>query len=249
MAAHSKSADGAQRVEGRLIKYRAVVFDLWGTLVDELTYPEANRLVYRQKVDETADLLGLDRDAFADAWAAGAEERVVGAFSTEGALLHICRELGVEPDASRVRAGVDVRYEYVRGALSPRPGTVGTLSTLRALGYRVGLISNCSEEVSVLWDSTPFAPLMDTAVLSYDARLAKPDPRIYEMVVEGLGVAAEECLYVGDGTSNELSGASKAGMTAVLMRAPYDQADGARENWQGERISEIPEVLGLLDRQ
>ena len=229
-----------------MAKYRAVVFDLWGTLVDELTYPEANRLVYRQKVDETADLLGLDRDAFADAWAAGAGERLVDIFSTEGALLHICGRLGVEPDAGRLRAAVDVRFEYVRGALSPRPGTVETLATLRALGYRVGLISNCSEEVSALWSSTPFAPLVDTAVLSYDVRLAKPAPRIYEVAVEGLGVAAEECLYVGDGTSNELSGASKAGMTAVLMRAPYDQADGARESWDGMRISDIREVLGLL---
>ena len=60
-------------------------------------------------------------------------------------------------------------------------------------------------------------------MLSYDVRLAKPDPRIYEMAVEGLGVAAEECLYVGDGTSNELTGASRVGMTAVLMRAPHDQ--------------------------
>ena len=228
-------------------RYRAVVFDLWGTLVDELTYPEANRLVYRQKVDETADLLGLDRDAFADAWSAGAGKRLVGAFSTEGALVHICGRLGVEPDAGRLRAAVEVRFEYVRGALSPRPGTVETLSTLRDLGYRVGLISNCSEEVSAMWRSTPFAPMVDTAVLSYDVRLAKPDPRIYVMAGEGLGVPAEECLYVGDGTSNELSGASKAGMVAVLIRAPYDQADGARQSWDGARISDVREVLGLLD--
>ena len=81
----------------------------------------------------------------------------------------------------------------------------------------------------------------------FDARLAKPDPRIYEMAIEGLGIAAEHCLYVGDGTSGELSGASKAGMTAVLMRAPYDRADGARESWQGFRISDIRDVLDLLD--
>ena len=227
-------------------RYEAVVFDLWGTLVDELTYPEANRLIYRQKVDETADLLGLDRDAFADAWSAGAGERLVGAFSTEGALLHICRELGAEPDADRLRDAVEVRFDYVREALSPRSGTVETLSTLKGMGYMVGLISNCSEEVSALWSSTPFAPLVDTAVLSYDVRLAKPDPRIYEMAVEGLGVAAEECLYVGDGTSNELSGAERAGMTAVLMRAPYDQPDGERESWDGARISDVREVLRLL---
>lgn len=98
----------------------------------------------------------------------------------------------------------------------------------------------------MLWSSTPFAPLVDTAVLSYDVRLAKPDPRIYAMAVEGLGVTAEECLYVGDGTSNELSGADRAGMTAVLMRAPYDQADGTRQTWDGARISDVREVLELL---
>ena len=125
-------------------KYKAVVFDLWGTLVDELTYPEANRLVYQQKTDETADLLGMDRDGFARAWAATLADRKVGAFpSTEAAMSHICRELGAEPGEDRIHAVAEMRCEYVREALSPRPGTVETLSTLRDSGYRVGLISNC----------------------------------------------------------------------------------------------------------
>ena len=235
------------RTETSVSKYKAVVFDLWGTLVDELMHPEANRLVYQQKTDETADSLGMDRDGFARAWAATLADRTVGAFpSTEAALSHICRELGAEPGEDRIHAVAEMRCEYVREALSPRPGTVETLSTLKNSGYRVGLISNCMEEVSRLWRSTPFAPFVDTAVLSFDAGIAKPDPRIYELATRGLGVAAEHCLYVGDGSGGELSGASRAGMTAVLMRAPYDRADGAREGWTGETISEIPAVLRLL---
>ena len=229
-------------------KYKAVVFDFWGTLVDDLMYPEANWLLYQQKNTEMADLLGVDRDGFAKGWAAGAAQRMVGGFSSnEAALLHICRELGAEPGQDCIHGVAEIRYAYVRSALSPRPGTVETLSTLKDSGYRVGLISNCGEEVSRLWHSTPFAPLVDAAVLSFDAGLAKPAPRIYELAVGRLGVAAEHCLYVGDGTAGELSGASKAGMTAVLMRAPYDRADGAREGWKGETISDIREVLGLLN--
>ena len=193
-------------------RYEAVVFDLWGTLVDELTHPEANRIVYRRKLDETADLLGLDRDDFASAWSATAADRMVGRSpSTEATLSHICRQLGAEPGVDRIRAAARIRCEYVRGALSPRPGAVETISTLKESGYRVGLISNCTEEVSRLWRSTPFAPLVDTAVLSSDAGLAKPNPRIYELAVRGLGVRAERCLYVGDGSDGELSGAAKAG--------------------------------------
>ena len=231
-------------------RYDAVVFDLWGTLVDELTHPEANRLVYRQKTDETADLLGVDRDEFARAWSATSPDRMIGRIpSTESTLRLICEKLGASPSDDRVRTAAAIRYEYVRDALSPRPGTMETMSTLRESGYRVGLISNCTEEVSRLWTSTPFAPLVDTAVLSFDAGLAKPDPRIYELAVDGLGVKAERCLYVGDGSDGELSGAANAGMTAVLIRAPYDRADGSRESWDGEVISEIPDVLDLMDRE
>ena len=227
-------------------KYKAVIFDFWGTLVDDLMYPEANRLLYQQKTTEMADLLGVDRDGFAKAWTAGAVQRIVGVFSsTEGALLPICGELGAEPGEDRIQAVAEVWCEYVREALSPRSGTVETISTLKDSGYKVGLISNCMEEDSRLWHSTPFAPLVDAAVLSFDAGLAKPDPRIYELAVGRLGVAAEYCLYVGDGADGELSGASKAGMTAVLMRAPYDRADGGREGWKGETISDIRDVLGL----
>ena len=236
------------RTETSVSKYKAVVFDLWGTLVDELMHPEANRLVYQQKNAETADLLGVDRDEFAKAWAARLDDLQRGGFSsTEAALLHICRELGAEPGEDRIHAVAEIRCEYVREALSPRPGTVETLSTLKDSGYRVGLISNCMEEVSRLWRSTPFASLVDTAVLSFDVGIAKPDPRIYELATRGLGVVAEHCLYVGDGSGGELSGASRARMTAVLMRAPYDRADGAREGWEGETISDIRDVLRLLD--
>ena len=225
-------------------RYKAVIFDLRGTLVDELRYPEANRLVYQQKIHKSADLLGVERDGFARSWSAG---RMVGAFpSIEAALMDICRGLGAEPDEKRVQAAAAVRFEYIRDALAPRTGAVETMSTLKRSSYKIGVISNCSEEVSRLWSATPFGPLVDTAVLSSDVGLSKPDPRIYELATRELGVPAEQCLYVGDGSSSELTGASESGMTAVLMRAPNDVADGDRQGWHGEKISTIPGVLSLL---
>ena len=192
-------------------RYKAVLFDLWGTMVDDLVYPESNRLIYQQKTDELADLLGVDRGEFSKAWDASGAERMVGASpSTEAALSHICKGLEVDPGEDCIRAVAEMRCAYVRDALSSRSGTVETISTLQDSGYRVGLISNCSEEVSRLWDSTPFAPLVDTAALSFNVGLAKPDPRIYKLATRWLGVSAEHCLFVGDG-GGELTCASKAG--------------------------------------
>ena len=227
--------------------YRAVIFDLWGTLVDEVSHPEEKRLIYRQKTCEIADLLGAGRERFAKAWSSGAIARIAGDFSfTEEALLHICKELGVDSGDDRVTAAVGVRYEFIRAALSPRPGTVETLSTLRETGYKVGLVSNCGDEVSRLWDSTPLAQLFDAVVLSFEVRLTKPNVRIYQTAARKLGVSAGQCLYVGYGSDGELSGASKAGMTAVLMRAPYDLADRGRKAWDGDRVTAIHDVLNLL---
>ena len=69
---------------------------------------------------------------------------------------------------------------------------------------------------------------------------------IYQMVCDRLAVLPDKCLYVGDGGSMELTGASASGMDVVLIRAPYDAVPGSREEWAGTRISSINEVLGLV---
>ena len=229
-------------------RLEAVVFDLWGTLVDDpRTVPG-----YAQMMQEVAGLLGVDHLEFARVWSATSAKRLIGIPpSTEAAHVNVCQELGVEPDPNRVRASVEVRYAHTRRALAAaRPGSTETLAALKESGYKTGLISNCSEETSRLWGATLFAPLIDAAVLSFDVGLAKPDPRIYALAARRVGVAAERCLFVGDGSEGELTGAARAGMTAVLMRAPYDLEDdlvgGYREGWTGDRISAIPEVLDLL---
>ena len=228
-------------------KYKAVIFDLFGTLIDDMTNPEANLLVHVQSRNEMADALGVNREDFAKEWTGATNERMAGIFpSTKVALSQVCGRLGAEPGEDVITTVAESRIEYTQSFMSPRRGVVETLSTLRGRGFKVGLISNCMEEVSRLWDSTPFASLFDVVILSIDVRLAKPDRRIYELAAERLGVEATECLYVGDGSDGELTGAARVGMTAVLMRAPYDQEDGGREGWEGERISRIAEVLGLV---
>ncbi|MXX93040.1 MAG: HAD family hydrolase [Chloroflexi bacterium] len=210
-------------------RYRAVVFDLWGALVDDLRSPAANRLRFGHKMDEMAELLGVNGKEFVEARFAGFDERMIGAApTTEAALSGIAGNLGIEIDDGLVHAVAEVWYAYVRCSISPRAGTVETISMLRESGFKVGLISNCIEEFALLWDSTPFAPPVDAAVLSFEVDAAKPDPAIHCMASVWLEVSPERCLYIGDGADPELSGASEAGVSVVLMRSPYDLADGNR---------------------
>ncbi len=133
--------------------------------------------------------------------------------------------------------------------MKPRPGALDVLARLRSEGYQTGLVSDCSGEVPAVWGGTPFAPLFDATVFSCVAGIKKPDPRIYRMALSRLSVTARECLYIGDGNSRELTGALEVGMHPVLIRDPAESADAHfidREEWHGETISSLMEVLDLV---
>ncbi|MBV8086462.1 MAG: HAD family hydrolase [Chloroflexi bacterium] len=128
---------------------------------------------------------------------------------------------------------------------SPRPDAEPTLTELHAGGLRVGLISECGAETAPLWRACSLAPLVDAAILSCQVGCRKPSPCIYQLACEALAVPAQQCLYVGDGSSQELTGARRAGMTAVQLRIDGDWPPG-REAWTGLSIGTLSEVLTLL---
>ena len=114
-----------------------------------------------------------------------------------------------------------------------------------ARGQKLGLITVCSQEVADIWDETPFAGLFDATVFSSSVGLSKPDPRIYELACERLGVEPADCLFVGDGANDELPGAERAGMTALQLRAPGEALTPDGEAWQGASIEHLSEVVEL----
>jgi putative hydrolase of the HAD superfamily len=229
------------------MKYDAVIFDLFGTLVDDPSYSESLGAEHRRMMSDVAASLSIPESVFWSWWSATQDERYTGVFPTmEAYLENLCRQSGVLPRPELIANAVRIRLEYFLGPLTPRVDTLDTLSRLRASGYKLGLISNCAIEDSIRWPSTPIAPLVDAAILSCEVGLRKPDLRIYQMVCDRLKVAPDRCLYVGDGGSKELTGAAESGMDVVLIRAPYDTVNGDREEWQGTRISELKQVLDLV---
>jgi putative hydrolase of the HAD superfamily len=130
----------------------------------------------------------------------------------------------------------------------PRANAVEVLTALRAKGLRIGLLSDCSAELPELWADLPLADLVDEPVFSALVGERKPHRAMYTTVCERLGVEPTECLYVGDGGSNELTGATAFGMRAVLI-ADADWATGHRfdsDDWHGESVADLSEVPALL---
>lgn len=227
------------------MRHKAVIFDLFGTLVDSFSRRE-----YEEVLGTMAEEIGAPREAFLAAWYATSRQRAVGAHKSIAENVEmIAARMGIEAGAEQVAAAVQVRTDFVRRAMAPRTDAVETLRRLKEMGLKIGLISDCSPEVPLVWRETELAPLVDVALFSPDCGCKKPDARIYEMASEGLGVEAGECIYVGDGGSCELSGATAAGMRAVLIRVPYQDEDAHRldaEEWDGEAVGSLSEVAGLV---
>jgi putative hydrolase of the HAD superfamily len=231
------------------MKYQAVIFDLFGTLVDIF-----DRAGYYSVLREMISVLKAPPDDFTRLWQSTAERRATGAFRTlEENLIYICRELNVPVKSSQIALAKWTRFDYVALALAPKPGVLETLAQLKSAGHKIGLISNCSTEPPVIWPGTPFAPFFDTAIFSSTSGLQKPDPRIYLLATEELAVKPEDCLYIGDGDGNELTGAAEAGMHPVLIRNSREHNinalrtdDYQGDKWDGAAINSLKEVLDLV---
>lgn len=229
------------------MKYDAIIFDLFGTLVDNFSSEEFNRVL-----SEMAELLHAPQEEFMHMWQVDTwPQRAIGLLSTaEAAIEYVCHSLGISVGDTLVRSAAEKRLDFTRRTVVPRHDTIETLNQLKLMGYKIGLISDCTAEVPLLWHTTPLAALINAPIFSCSVGFKKPDPRIYRLASEQLGVAPERCLYVGDGGSYELTGAINAGMQALLIRVPYeDTYDIARleaEDWQGAKITTVKDVLAFV---
>jgi len=130
----------------------------------------------------------------------------------------------------------------------PRNGVIATLQTLRTRSIGTGLISDCAEDIPVLWPQSPLAALIDMPVFSAREGIAKPDAAIYRRACERLGVTPATALYVGD-TADEVVGAQAAGLRALRIQAPQESAEthaADRSPWDGPTIGSIPGVLAHI---
>ncbi|MFC1920802.1 HAD family hydrolase [Chloroflexota bacterium] len=228
------------------MKYKAVIFDLFGTLVDVFSLSE-----HEEMLKNLGAVIDVPYEEFRPVWYEATKNRNIGIYPTSREnIVYICKKLGVSADEQKVERALEIRFEFVRRAMVPRNDAVQVLSQIRTRGMKTGLISNSTPIVTEIWPETPFPPHFDTAVFSCTEGIKKPDMRIYRLALERLRIKPEDCLYIGDGDSNELTGAGETGMYPVLIRVDYetdpDHTIADRQEWDGPMISSLTEVLELV---
>ncbi len=124
------------------------------------------------------------------------------------------------------------RWQEMLGeAIGP---TVDVLAELRATGIRLLALTNWSAETfPIARPRYPFLEWFDAILVSGDIRLAKPDPRIFERLLEEHALAPASTVFIDDADAN-VRAASQLGMTAIR----FEGADVLRRELVG---------LGLLE--
>ncbi|MHB8384354.1 MAG: HAD family hydrolase [Candidatus Binataceae bacterium] len=117
-----------------------------------------------------------------------------------------------------------------------RPGTHAALERLKRAGYKLAIVSNAEGQVEGDAQRFGLAEFFDTIIDSHIVAVAKPDPRIFQIALERLGIAPEEARYAGDIYSIDMLGARAAGIEGRLIdqHDRYDWIDHPRIRHAGE---------------
>jgi putative hydrolase of the HAD superfamily len=231
----------------------AVVFDLFHTLVD----PEEFRPPTFLRGPYLAERLGLERERFVEFWRQSYVDRARSRRPSVGErVLQYCASVGKEISEERLASAIRGAGQYQDVALEqPRPEILASLRSIRRRGIRTGLLSNCDEMEVRRWGSSPLADCFDFVGLSCDLGHVKPEPEAYEAVLRGLGnVPADRCAFIGDGSSDEFSGARSAGIGRVIFMRGFVGHNGMRTPTELGRLADqadatvdhLPELESLL---
>lgn len=223
---------------------RAVIFDLFDTLVDGGTTQR------REMIARMGVAMGIDPQRFQAVFRDSYAERFDGSLGDlPQTIATLSRRCGVEPEPAALDAAVAARLDYTRDQLlTPLPGVVEALTTLTQNRWRIGLITNCSVETPQVWPDTVLSQYISAPVFSCRVGVCKPDPRIYRMAARALDVEVADCVYVADGAGGELVGARDLGMTTIRVRADgVDHATfGGIGDWDGPVIDSLSQLVRRL---
>jgi len=224
---------------------QAILFDLFGTLIPAGSSDARDATSHR-----SAGELAVDPFEFAALVRATFDERMRGVLGGLSATYEeLARRLEGSPTAEQVDRAVAHRLAFARELLAVRTAEP-ILGRLMKAGLRLGVVTDSSAETPAVWSSTWLHGYFDHVAFSCDLGVRKPDPQIYLTVVGALAVSPADCIFIGDGGSQELTGAKALGMEAIMLVDPGEvgvHRDNPDIDWQGATIGSLSELVASLD--
>ena len=123
------------------------------------------------------------------------------------------------------------------------PETIATLARLKERGLELGVVSNFDSRLFPVMRGLGIEHLFETVTISSLAQAAKPAPRIFQVALDKHALDPNEALHVGDSLRDDVEGAKRAGVHAVLL-----DREGRSQAADVQSIRRLDELVSLLDQ-
>jgi 2-haloalkanoic acid dehalogenase type II len=134
--------------------------------------------------------------------------------------------------------------DYYQANRQVMAGTGELLTTLRARGLKIGIITNnMTEEQVEKLAHCGITDLIDDLLTAEEARTAKPDPRMFQMALARLATQAGEAVMVGDSWANDVLGAHRVGIRAIWLNRYDEPCPDPALATEIRQLSEIPALI------
>jgi HAD superfamily hydrolase (TIGR01509 family) len=209
----------------------AALLDLYDTVAHTRWSELSARFASELDVDLAALYRGYDRTR---------DERSIGAYgSREGDMIAIVEAADVDPSPTLIERLLAMETAFADTGIELWEDSLPVVDELRARGVRTALISNCSHSTRGIVDRLGLDEAFDEVVLSFEVGLRKPDPAIYRMALDRLGVVPERSVFVDDQPAY-CDGAAALGIATFLI----DRSGDMTPDEDGHRV--ISDLRALL---
>jgi putative hydrolase of the HAD superfamily len=236
-------------------KRKAVIFDLYGTLVDLQVNEETSLFWNALASDFFVSKRSISGEVLKNSFTRLNQE--TSAHLGEGFVLttvfsRMLEEFKFSPTSTNISRLAESFRKHSITYLGKKPYTDDLLYSIKQAGYKLGLVSN-TEALLTAYDlkALNLEDRFDAIVFSSQVGVKKPDKRIFAAIQGGLGVNPRECALVGDTYEEDILGSLDAGIDPVFLTASESNLP-ACGNEHVDRILcadfELQEIFGALRR-
>ncbi|MBN2141941.1 HAD family hydrolase [Candidatus Woesearchaeota archaeon] len=187
---------------------KGLIFDFWGTLVENGIHPSP--------VNQVKYILRL-RMPFKEFVVRFEEAMMTKEYNDlNEAFTAVCEAFQIRPNPHILDRLIGM---WNKNELLGKPffETIDVMQSLKKKGLKIGLISNTNPTIHRVIEKYNLGDLFDTQVLSYKEGILKTDPKMFDMTVKSLGLKKDDVVMIGDSMQTDMLGAREAGLRAILV--------------------------------
>jgi HAD superfamily hydrolase (TIGR01509 family) len=230
--------------------YTAILFDLDGTLIDfDACVRDALRAAFAELGYEVSDeqmwaeIQAASAEAGAIYWGQQTERGWTRAQVMEAVMRDTLAALGADTEHPEVPAHI-YWARFCQGS-HLNPGAIETLERLQGR-FKLGLVTNGeTDSQRGRLHATGLERFFDAVLISDEAGCAKPEPRIFELALDALGVDAGGALFVGDSIEHDYEGARRSGIDFCYYQPDPGAHPEVQPTLRVERLTEVADWLTL----